>query len=322
MTTNLTSWATMRFWVETLRDDVVLLQETRVPPAGLAAARAQARDASWAGVRQAAVQGAAGGPASGGLAVLVREGRRIVQVPTTGHHPARWLHAVVEAELGKPLHVVTLYGHDAGQPDAPERKVELFQDVFSAMAELGAAQWVIGGDWNEEAAAIWELVAAGHRGPLLPRGAAEVPRGTCAVGGRRIDFFAATPVLVGSVSVEEVLEEPTLHPHRPVRLGVAAGGRPAQIPGLDTPEPFLAPDKPRPGGPQPSGVGAWTGRAGRWRDLLRAADVEGLWQEWCQEAEGWLQGWAGLTDRRFLGRGRAKRVRLRPGGAVRPGRHG
>ena len=148
-------------------------------------------------------------------------------MPTAGRHPARWLHAVVEAEIGKPLRVVTLYGYDAGQPGAPERNVELFQDVFNAMAELGAAQWVIGGDWIEEAAAIWELVAAGHRGPLLPRGGAEVPGGTCAVGGRRIDFFVAAPVL-------------------------------------------------------------------------------------CQAAEGWLQGWAGLADRRYLGRGQTRRVRLRP----------
>ena len=81
-----------------------------------------------------------------------------------GRHPEHWLHAVFEADLGKPLHVVTLYGYDAGQPGAAERNVELFQDVFRAMAELGAAQWVIGGDWNEEAATIWELVAAdSHR---------------------------------------------------------------------------------------------------------------------------------------------------------------
>ena len=119
-------------------------------------------------------------------------------MPTGGRHPARWLHAVVEAECGKPLHVVTLYGYDAGQPGAAERKVELFQDVFRAVAELGAAQWLIGGDWNEEAAAIWELVAAGHKSPLLPRGAAEAPGGTCAIGGRRIDFFAVAPVMAGS----------------------------------------------------------------------------------------------------------------------------
>ena len=111
--------------------------------------------------------------------VLARGGRRVAQVPSAGRHPARWLHAVVESELGKPLHVVSLYGYDSGQPGAPERNAELFQDVFGAMAELGTAQWVVGGDWNEEAAAIWELVAAGHRSPLLPRGAAEVPGGTC-----------------------------------------------------------------------------------------------------------------------------------------------
>ena len=38
VTANLNSLATMRFWVEDLQADFSLLQETRVPPAGLAAA--------------------------------------------------------------------------------------------------------------------------------------------------------------------------------------------------------------------------------------------------------------------------------------------
>jgi cysteine-rich repeat protein len=156
VTADLNSWATMRFWVEELKADVALLQETRVPPAGLAAARAQARDAGWTGVWEAAVPGELGGPASGGLAVLVRGGRRIARVPAVGRHPHRWLHTVVEAAEGRPLHVATVYGYDAGQPGAPGMNADLISDILEAMAELGQAQWVIGGDWNEEADAIWE----------------------------------------------------------------------------------------------------------------------------------------------------------------------
>ena len=47
----------MKYWVESLDADVLLLQETRVAEAGLAAAQAQGRDAGWAGVWEAAVSG-------------------------------------------------------------------------------------------------------------------------------------------------------------------------------------------------------------------------------------------------------------------------
>ena len=63
---------------------------------------------------------------------------------------------MVEAAEGRPLHVVTVYGFDAFQPGAPALNAELIGDILSAMAELGQAQWVVGGDWNEEADAIWE----------------------------------------------------------------------------------------------------------------------------------------------------------------------
>ena len=126
--------------MQELQADVALLQETRAPPAGLAAARAQARDAGWAGVWEAAVPGAHGGPASGGLAVLVRDGRNIARVPSVGRHPQRWIHTVVEAAEGRPIHVVTVYGYDAGQPGAPALNAELIGDILGAMAELGQAQ--------------------------------------------------------------------------------------------------------------------------------------------------------------------------------------
>ena len=130
----------MKFWVQTLDVDVLLLQETRVAQEGLAAAQAQGRDAGWAGVWEPAVAGGRGGPASGGLAVLARGGRRVARVPVEGKFAPRWLHAVVEADLGKPLHVVSVYGYDSGQPEAAEKNAALFQEIFEALAGLGAAQ--------------------------------------------------------------------------------------------------------------------------------------------------------------------------------------
>ena len=224
VTANVNSWATMKFWVETLDADVLLLQETRVAQDGLAAAQAQGRDAGWAGVWEPAVSGGRGGPASGGLAILARGGRRVAKVPVVGKFSHRWLHAVVEADQGKPLHVVSVYGFDSGQPEAAGRNAALFQEIFEAMAGLGATQWVVGGDWNEESSAIWTLVAAEGRGLLLPRapeGDGPVERGTCEPGGRRIDFFVASPALAGRVGVETVLREAPLQPHKPVSPWVA-----------------------------------------------------------------------------------------------------
>ena len=195
--------------------------------------------------------GGRGGPASGGLAVLARGGRRVARVPVEGKFGPRWLHAVVEADQGKPLHVVSVYGFDSGQPEAAGRNAALFQEIFEAMAGLGATQWVVGGDWNEESSAIWTLVAAEGRGLLLPRapeGDGPVERGTCEPGGRRIDFFVASPALAGRVGVETVLREAPLQPHKPVRLDVTVGGAAALVPMLDTPKPFLVPDDPPPGG--------------------------------------------------------------------------
>ena len=102
----------------------------------------------------------------GGPCQRWQEGR---QGPCGGAVQLRWLHAVVEVDLGKPLRVVSIYGHDSGQPEAAEKNAALFQEVCEALAGLGAAQWIVGGDWNEEAPAIWSLVAAEGRGLLLPR---------------------------------------------------------------------------------------------------------------------------------------------------------
>ena len=75
-------------------------------------------------------------------------------MPSSGRHPQRWLHSVIEAAEGRPLHVVTVYGYDTGQPGAPGLNAELVSDIPEAMAASGQAQWVVGGDWNDEAGTI------------------------------------------------------------------------------------------------------------------------------------------------------------------------
>ena len=88
---------------------------------------------------------------------------------------------------------------------------------------------------------------------MLPRAADDAGAGACDVGGRCIDFFVAAAALAGRMGVEEILVDAPLHPRRPVRLEVTAGGEPALVPTLDAPAPFLGLDDPLPAGQRPSG---------------------------------------------------------------------
>ena len=58
---NVNSWTTMRYWVEALGADIVLLHKTRVPQNGMAAAQAQAKDAGSAGAWEPTASGGGGG---------------------------------------------------------------------------------------------------------------------------------------------------------------------------------------------------------------------------------------------------------------------
>ena len=264
LTANLGSWGTMAPWVATLPDDVLLLQETRITDAGLPAAKATAAADGWHGAWSPAQPNAAG-PASGGLAVLARGGRRVAAIPHAGAHRDRWLHTAVERSKGQVLHVVSLYGWDAGTPGAAAKNAALFREVFAEMAALGAAPWVIGGDWNVQAQDVWDVVADDGRHHFLPRPSGDTSGGTCAPAGRRIDFFVAGTALAGRVSMEKIVADPSLHPHQPVRLQVACGGPPADIPVLDTPAAFVDADGGGLQRPLPAGDGPWRVMAPEWQ---------------------------------------------------------
>ena len=186
----------MRPWVESRAEDLVLLQETRVTKNALNIAQSQAADAGWAGVWQESIPNVSG-PSSGGLAILCKAPGRIQKVPHECKHAPRWLHCVAEHRPGHPIHVITLYGYDSGQPQAARRNAELFREVFEHVAELGRASWIIGGDWNVPAEEVWELVAAEGRGLFLPRGPPDPEAWTCKMGHTRIDFFVAGAALHG-----------------------------------------------------------------------------------------------------------------------------
>ena len=323
LTANLGSWQTMRTWVEACKDDFLLLQETRVAPRGLTAAKASLSRAGWSSV-WAPADPNPHGPASGGLAICCREPRRIHAIPHDGEHAHRWLHAVVELGARRPLHVATVYGYDSGQPQAARRNAELFASIFSAMAGLGDARWLIGGDWNTEPHEIWELTADEGKRFFWPADPAAAPGGTCKSSWRRIDFFVASHRLHGEITAESAVEAP-LYPHRPVRLQLASGGRPAPVPVLDIPAAYLGPGQETPIGPQPPASMAWDTHEAVWLDALRSEDLDALWTCWCTAGEDWLTMWTGLSTSRFRGRGaqrrlvqrqRRSRERAQPDGAL------
>ena len=144
------------------------------------------------------------GPASGGLAVLCRQPRRIQEVPHAGIHADRWIHAAVELSSGRALHVISLYGYDSGQPSAARRNAELFREVLEVAVGLGQVYWIVGGDWNVTLDEVWEVVADEGRSLLVPR-SPEDHAGTCRPAERRIDYFVASACLAGSITAEEVM---------------------------------------------------------------------------------------------------------------------
>ena len=90
-------------------------------------------------------------------------------IPHDTPHKARWHHVLVELDRGRPLHVLNVYGYDAGQPAAAKKNGELMREITEVIAGLGAAWWIAGGDWNEEAADVWDLAVAEGRCGVLPR---------------------------------------------------------------------------------------------------------------------------------------------------------
>ena len=169
VTANANSWTTMKYWVETLDADVLLLQETRVARMG------------WLLPRPRAVMLAGLGSGSrrwpAGEEALRRAAWRSWPGMAGGWPGSRWKGGLAPGGCVRWLRWMlanrcmwfSVYGYDSGQPEAAEKNAALFQEVFEALAGLGAAQWVVGGDWNEEAPAIWSLVVAEGRGLLLPR---------------------------------------------------------------------------------------------------------------------------------------------------------
>ena len=108
---------------------------------------------------------------------------------------------MVEFDSGRPLSVINVHGYDKSQAAAAKENGELTHEISEVTARLGAAWWIVGGDWNEEAVDIWNLVVAEGRGRTLPRH--DHQGATVRPSGRRIDWFLVSDAIASRCGIEE-----------------------------------------------------------------------------------------------------------------------
>ena len=186
-----------------MRADVLMLQETKLTDDSLRASRAEARRAQYWGHWTPACRRVSQGAASGGLAMLThteRPWRKIAPGEEAPHAQAgRRSHAVVLAG-GAELHLFNVYGWLVGSPDHAARQSALWVELFAAIAGLGNAPWIAGGDWNAEPYEIWAHVLEPRVGGYLPEPALRQP--TCFLHNREpreLDFLLISHSLAHSV---------------------------------------------------------------------------------------------------------------------------
>ena len=144
----------------------------------------------------------------------------------------RWSHVVVFAG-GTELHVFNVYGWPAGTPDQAARQSALWVEIFAAIAGLGNAPWVAGGDWNAEPHEIWAHVLEPRVGGYLPGPALRQPTCFPASGeARELDFLLISRSLAHCVVDYETGQPGQFPVHCGVKLTLHLAGLNDPIPTL------------------------------------------------------------------------------------------
>ncbi len=147
---NATGWRALQRRLLATEAQVVLAQETWLTQDAVPAASAWARRRGWQSVWASAIPGPNGG-ASGGVAVLVRDGIG-VHYPPGGSHiwsPGRAVAAVVQAPGHRPTVMVSCYLCHGKGPNGDN--LEILAAVGKRLQALSDSfEFVIGGDLNME----------------------------------------------------------------------------------------------------------------------------------------------------------------------------
>eukprot|EP00972_Heterocapsa_arctica_P082954 12223541-Heterocapsa_arctica.AAC.1 len=118
--------------------------------------------------------------------------------------------------------------------------MELDQEVFGAIAALGGAPWIIGGDWNRTPEMIAETGAVESIGGFIGVGEDQIETCVPVVGERRIlMFFILGPGLRETGKKLEVDLGAQISTHRPVKVTFEGDPRVQEVTGLKAPKPYV-----------------------------------------------------------------------------------
>ncbi len=219
---NTTGWRGLQRRMLHTDSHVLLAQETWLTQDALPAASAWARRNGWQTIWTAAVPGPQGG-ASGGAAILVREGIGL-RYPPGGSHvwwPGRVVAAMIDAPAHRPLLVVSSYLVHGVGPTA--ENLEILAAIGQRISTIGHDhEFVIGGDMNMEppdmaAVGFEQEVDAVIMSPVTTRGTYRSSRASSL-----IDFFIVSNRTAAAVERVEVIEGTGAKGHVPIRLAFKA----------------------------------------------------------------------------------------------------
>ena len=244
ITANITSWNTSGLaWAVHRKDDILMLQETRLAKKQIRGAKSAASRQGFHAVFAPAMKSIHKGLNLGGVGVMVREPRKVKQVfppvGTTHFEKGRWIHAVTEGQSGAGLHISSIYGYDTGKKDHDRLNMELDQEVFGAIAALNGAAWIAGGDWNRTPEMIAESGATEPVGGFIAPGREQVETCVPEKGEHRVlDFFILGPGIRDVNTKVEVLLDSTIATHRPVQATFTGNPMVQEVMGLTVPKPY------------------------------------------------------------------------------------
>ncbi len=215
---NSTGWRALQRRLIATEAQVILAQETWVTQDAVPAASAWAKRRGWQSVWAAAVPGPNGG-ASGGVAVLVRDGIGCHYPPGASHviAPGRAVAAVVQAPGHRPTVYVSCYLCHGKGPCG--ENLDILAAVGQRMRSLPEnVEYVIGGDLNMEppdvaSTGILDEIEATIMAPATTRGTFRGPRSSSL-----LDYFLTSSRIAAAIGDVRVVEAAGIRGHTPVLL--------------------------------------------------------------------------------------------------------
>ena len=207
VTYNGSSWKTLKDFLVGTTAPVVLAQEVRVLEPQIDAASSWAKRYGWKSLFSAACPASARGPASGGVAIFVRDSIGLMRIP---EHPG----PLVPARLLAGIYEAPGYGQVLLGPGwlitgegASQDNLDIISK-FCALAQICGMPWILAADFQ---ATPHEIAATGicdqARARLVH---ATTELGTCrnATGGwRTIDYFLVQTSLAYGIQGIRIMSE-------------------------------------------------------------------------------------------------------------------